>query len=403
MTYYSQAGVPSVGSQWPQNNEPCMPSSTLQNLLYAFPKPRLSGRVSKPRSAGTSPSSTGRRRTTTMPQSSPMYHQPPSQDYQASLNSALLASAFQSSRRSRPTSWHPASRRQQEYSMPQHYYPSGTTMNSYDFPISQATLESSQVMNNAFDGGSMLHSYAPPGISASQHTFANPTESDLSIHHPSYLQTNDPQFDGVSWDGSTPGLTPSFVHPASNGWPFEMMSMNQSVPFVGAPASNYDSVSSPGRLTEPVTPDFLPIQQFGDNVDSQSLSIIEKGNSEDELVGMGLYNNPETLTEGSLYGLNGKGLKLEETFTPSSDNEADENEAEDDDHQESNDSSASQTQQQSHQQYDSNNQANNLVGNMIQKSFFFEDDDNQQRATAETRPPFNFGATPCMNYGYGWI
>jgi hypothetical protein len=156
-------------------------------------------------------------------------------------------------------------------------------------------------------------------------------------------------------------------------------------------------------LTEPVTPDFLPIQQFNDDLDSQSMSILEKADAEDELVGMGLYNNPDTFTEGSLYGLSGKGLKLEETFTPSSENEADDNEAEDD-YRESNKDSVSQTQQHPNPQNDTSNQINNLAGSMMQKSFFFEDgDDTQQRAMAETRPPFNLGTTTCMNYGYGWI
>ncbi|KAL4867557.1 hypothetical protein BDV12DRAFT_198117 [Aspergillus spectabilis] len=403
MTYYSQTGAPFVGSQWAQNSQPCVPPSTFQDFLYAFPKPRLSGRVTKPRSAGNSPSSAGRRRTTTMPHSSPTYHQLSTQDYQTSLSVALMASAIQNGRRSRPISWHPASR-QPEHSVPQHYYQSNTPMNSHNFPITQAGPQALQAMNNALDEGSMLQSFAPSNISTTQHNFAYPAESNIPVQQSSLLQASDPQFDGVSWDGSTPGLTTSFVHPASNGWPFDMVSMNQSVPSVGAPASNYGSVSSPGRLTEPVTPDFLPIQQFNDDLDSQSMPILEKADAEDELVGMGLYNNPDIFTEGTLYGLSGKGLKLEETFTPSSDNEADDNEAEDDDHQGSNKDNACQTQQQTNPPYDASNQIKNLAGSMMQKSFFFEDDgDTQQRALAETRPPLNFGATSCMNYGYGWI
>jgi hypothetical protein len=195
MIYYSQTGAPFVGSQWAQNSQPCMPPSTFQDFLYAFPKPRLSGRVTKPRSAGNSPSSGGRRRTATMPHSSPMYHQISNQDYQATLSAALLVSAMQTGRRSRPISWHPASR-QPEYSAPQHYYPSNSTMNPHNFPITQASPQPLQSMSNAFDEGSMLQSFAPSNISTTQHNFAHPAESNLPVQQSSFLQANDPQFDG---------------------------------------------------------------------------------------------------------------------------------------------------------------------------------------------------------------
>ncbi|KAL4887372.1 hypothetical protein BJY04DRAFT_175763 [Aspergillus karnatakaensis] len=338
-----------------------------------------------------------------MPHSSPMYQQLPSQDYQSSVNAAMMASAIQSERRSRPISWHPASR-QPEYSVPQHYYPANADTNSQMFSVAHAGPQPMQAMANTFDDGSMLQSYAPFDISTLQHNFAPTAENQLPIQRSSFLQANDPQFDGVSWEGSTPGLTPSFVQPTSNSWPFDMVSMNQSVPSVGAPASNYGSVSSPGRMTEPVTPDFLPIQHFGDDLDSQSMPILEKADPEDELVGMGLYNNPDSLTEGSLYGLNGKGLKLEETFTPSPENEADEDDAEDDDDQGPIPERASESHQQPNSHYDASQQTNNASGMMMQNSFFFEDDEDvQQRGMVETQPPFSVGATPCMNYGYGWI
>ncbi|KAL2830046.1 hypothetical protein BDW59DRAFT_141672 [Aspergillus cavernicola] len=402
---WQQGALP--GSQWIQDSQPYVPSSTLRDFMSAFPKPRLSGRITKPRSAGNSPSSAGRRRTTTMPHSSPMYPQLPSQDYQTSLNAALLASAIQSGRRSRPISWHPASR-QPGYSTPSHYYPFNTTMNSRNLPVTQACPQPMQAMTGTLNDAGMLQSYAPSDFPTMQQNLPFPmAESHLPMQESSYLQASNPQFDGASWDGPTPGF-PSYVHPGSNDWSFDMVSMNQSISSVGVAGSNYGSVSSPGRLTEPATPDFLPRQQFGDDAESQSVPTLEKPDAEDELVGMGLYNNPDTFSETSLYGLNGKGLKLEETFTPSPDNEADDNDEEDDDQQDTNEprshlNSASQTQRQSNSHC---KQPSISTESMMQKSFFFDDNDDPQQGTmTESRPSFNFGATSCMNmnYGYGWI
>ncbi|KAL3473082.1 hypothetical protein BJX99DRAFT_201966 [Aspergillus californicus] len=395
-----QQRVPFAGSQWTPDNQPCPTSSTLRDFLSAFPKPRLSGRVSKPRSAENSPSFAGRRRTTTMPHSSAMYRPLPNQDYQdyqASIHAALLASSLQRERQSRPMSWHPTSV-QPDYSNPSHYYPLNTTMSSHNMPVTQP----SQAMAGTFDDANVLQSYGP-----SQQHFPFPmAENYLPMQEPSYLQANNPQFDGASWDGSSTSGFPSYA-PVSNDWAFDMVSMHHSIPSAGVAGSNYGSVSSPGRLTEPTTPDFLPIQQFGDDTEPQSMSTLEKPHPEDELVGMGLYNNPDSFAEGTLYGLNGKGLKLEETFSPSSDNEADENDAEDDDQQQANETqnynSASQIQKQSDSHYA---QSNKPTESILQKSFFFEDDDDsQQHEFTEARPSNNFGATSCMNmsYGYGWI
>ncbi|KAL2821514.1 hypothetical protein BJX63DRAFT_218311 [Aspergillus granulosus] len=391
-----------AGSQWVQEDQQCAPPSTLSDFIYAFPKPRLSGRVTKPRSAGNSPSSAGRRRTSTMPYSSPMHRQLPKQDYQTSLNAALLASAIQSGTRSRPISWHPASR-QLDYS---HLYASSTALDSYNLQATQACPQPQQLISGAFDDESMLNSYAPSEISMPQHLDFSTADMHFPIQEPSYLQADNTQIDGMSWDVVSPGV-PSYLQTTPNEWPFDIVSMNQSVLSARAPASIYGSASSPGRLTEPPTPDFLPIQQFGEEADSQSGPALEKPNADDELIGMGLYNNPETFTEGSFYGLNGKGLKLEETFTPSSDDEADDNDAEDDEQPEpetqSRTNNGSQAQQQnSHIEI---NKQSKPAESMIQKSFFFEDDvdHHHQRVSTEPRPSFNFGGTSCMNYGYGWI
>ncbi|KAL4968913.1 uncharacterized protein BDV14DRAFT_166965 [Aspergillus stella-maris] len=383
MTFYSQQGVPFASSQWPQDRQPCMSQSTLQDFIHAFPKPRLSGRIVKPRSTGNSPSAAGRRRTTTM-HSSPMYQQVTNQDYQTPLNAALLASAIRGGRSARPVSWHPASR-QPDYSVPSQYYPSAFNA------LSTTQGFQPQAMTGGFDGN--MQPYIPTDNSNIQQELPlSGTENFLPTQDSSW-QTGNLQPDETFWDATAPEL-PSYVPMVSNDWPFDMMSINQSVPSVENPPSNYGSVSSPGRMTEPATPDFLPIQQLGDEADTK----LEKPDQEDELVGMGLYNNPDTLSDGSLYGPNGKGLKLEETFTPSAGNDDDEEDAED---EEEPAEQPSQTQQ--HTTSHRSKQSQKPAESMMQKSFFFEDDDLDQSVVPETRPSFNFAPPPCMNYGYGWI
>ncbi|KAL3432351.1 hypothetical protein BDV09DRAFT_174456 [Aspergillus tetrazonus] len=364
MTYYSQPEA-FAGSQWPLNNQ----STALQQFLYAFPKPRLSGRISKPRSAGNSPSAS-RRRTTTV-HSSPMYRQP-TQEQQIDMNAALLAAINR--RRARPMSWHPVLN-QPEYGTPAQFYPT-TSLDSYNLPVTQVT-QPSQAMTGAFDE-TMLQPFPAADVSNMQQDLAFP-----QLPQEPYLQMNQPQVDGTFWDGSEMGV-PSFAQPL-NDWPLDMTSINQDLPSMGAPASNYGSVSSPG----PATPDFLPIQQFGD--DAESVPALEKPESGDELIGMGLYSEPDASTDGLVYGMNGKGLKLEETFTPSA--EKDDEEEEEEDQQEPD--SESDNQQQSPQ-------ANKQAESMVNKSFFFESDDGFEQPTM-ARPSFNFPTTSCMNYGYGWI
>ncbi|KAL4816967.1 hypothetical protein BDW67DRAFT_161212 [Aspergillus spinulosporus] len=359
MTYYSQPEA-FAGSQWPLNHQ----SSALQ-FLYPFPKPRLSGRISKPRSAGNSPSAS-RRRTTTV-HSSPMYRQP-THEQQIELNAALLAAINR--RRARPMSWHPVLN-QPEYGTAAPFYPTNS-LDSYSLPVTQVT-QPSQTMTGTFDEALL------------QPFLATNMQQDLAfpqLPQEPYLQVNQPQVDGTFWDGSDMG-TSSFAQPL-NEWPLDMTSVNQDLPSMGAPASNYGSVSSPG----PATPDFLPIQQFGDDV--ESTPALETPESGDELVGMGLYSEPDPSTDGLVYGMNGKGLKLEETFTPSA--EKDDEEEEEDQQEQDGESD--------HQQQSP--QANKQAESMVNKSFFFESDDGFEQPTM-ARPSFNFPTTSCMNYGYGWI
>ncbi|KAL6229684.1 hypothetical protein BDW75DRAFT_90719 [Aspergillus navahoensis] len=362
MSYYSHPEA-FAGSQWPLNSQPF----ALQQFLYAFPKPTLSGRISKPRSAGNSPSA-GRRRTTTL-HGSPMYRQP-THDQQISLNAALLAAINR--RRARPMSWHPALS-QPEYAAPAHFYPTNS-LDSYNLPVTQVS-QSSQTIMGTFDDA-MLQPFPAAEVPTMQQDLAF-----SQLPPEPYLQVNQPQVDGTSWDGAEMGV-PSFAQPLDD-WSLDMASISQNVPSVGAPTSNYGSVSSPG----PATPDLLPIQQFGD--DAESVPVLEKPDPGDELVGMGLYSEPDASTDGLVYGMNGKGLKLEETFTPSAEKDDDEEEE-----QQEPDRDSGGQQQSSH--------ANKPAESMANKSFFFENDDDFEQPTM-IRPSFNFPTTSCMNYGYGWI
>lgn len=166
-----------------------------------------------------------------------------------------------------------------------------------------------------------------------------------------------------------------------DNWTFDMMSMNTSMPSADAVPSSYESVPSSGGLSGPSTPDFLPIQNF-----DQSNPTSEE--PEVELVGMGLHNNPGTV-ETSFQGISGKGLKLEESFTPSSDNEEDK-----DDENQNKDSSVLD------QPSSSFKQPAKPTMDLLEKSFLL-DDDLEPHGLPDTQL-FDMDQS-CMNYGYGWI
>ncbi|PYH82586.1 hypothetical protein BO82DRAFT_353550 [Aspergillus uvarum CBS 121591] len=379
-----------VDPAWASNNQPCMRSSTFRDMIHAFPRPKQTGRVTKPRSAGNSPASAGRRRTTTMPHSSTMYP-----GYQAPFNPAALASAFSRSSRNRPMSWHPVMDPSTFPTDP--YFANSTTLDSLaavgmcpqPLPTAPAVLE----------GNDMLSSYAN-GL-----PFFAGVQNQLPLHQSAFVQE-----DPVSWETSNSTM-PAMTEPMSDCWSFDMASMHNSMPSAYVADSTYDeSVPSSGCLTGPATPQFLPIQRPDDNLTAKS-------NPEDELVGMGLYSNPDALSETSLLGLSGKGLKLEETFTPSANNAEDKDNDDDDD--EDDDDDAPQEQDEQDEQDEAafsscaapnatqpqphvGQQPVKPAANMMHKSFFFEDD-FEPHAIVGSQPLINMASQPCVNYGYGWI
>lgn len=209
--------------------------------------------------------------------------------------------------------------------------------------------------------------------------------SDEPLPLQSFLPMDDgSQVDSTAWDGSMPDLSTT-SHPLTDVWSFDMMSMNNNMPSLEA-TSGYESVPSSGEVTGPPTPDLLPMQPEPETQDD-----------EDELVGMGLYNQPESFHDGVL----GKGLKLEETFTPSSPNE---NKDGEDDEQEQNDDQPAQRSPQHHpHHYEPVKQPAKPAMELLSQSFLFDDDSSfDQHIITDTQPFFPLDQS-CMNYGYGWI
>lgn len=386
---------PQAGSYWLQADQPCVPSSNFRDMMYAFPRPRHTGRVMKPRSAGNSPSSAGRWRAAAS-HGSPIYQPVQAQPYQAQVNPALLASALRSRRATatRPISWHPASLETAAYTSPPYFQ---TTAAENLGVMAPSTQPMGPATTTLADAG-MLPSYDSQEFSAPTEVFSFSAMPDpASMQQSSFLDMSGSQIDPVTWDNSAPNMT-TMAQPMSDNWPFDMMSMNNSIPSADVEASGYASAPSSGYLTGPSTPDFLPIQ----HPDSTSKSLHESTSDEpagDELVGMGLYNHPDPFLDTSFHEVSGKGLKLEETFTPSSDDEADDSkdaESEDDNQETTEQASASSS-------APVQKQPANPPTNMMHKSFFFDDDDIEQQTMSAPQQLFNLGSQPCMNYGYGWI
>lgn len=300
------------------------------------------------------------------------------------MESALLASTIrQNHRRSRPMSWHPAGQ-----SSTQYIPPSSTASTAASINMSALALPPSLNDPSLYgDDTTML----PP-------SYPLPS-SDLPISDdsfPSLSGMQDPlsflPMGQTAWDAPVPDLCTT-PQPLSDGWTLDMLSMNNDIPSVPA-RSYYESVPSSGDMTGPSTPDLLPIQPH-DGYEPES-TWDTKG--ENELVGMGLYNQPESF-QGPTSGVLGKGLKLEETFTPSPDDDNKDVEEEDDDDDASNDEQAD---------ADPEPQESEPIKpvkpsmNLLSQSFLFDDDSLDQHAVPDAQQLFSLNQ-PCMNYGYGWI
>lgn len=151
--------------------------------------------------------------------------------------------------------------------------------------------------------------------------------------------------DSFSWPASTldNACLPSQLY---GDWVQDALSADCPLPTSQIADLGQESVPSSDEFTAPPTPDVFPTQ-FKNTLEPQS-EPTKSQTQDDELIGMGLYDEPETISmENSLLGGSntnretaGKGLKLEETFSPSPDNdEDDEEEGKEDDTQEQEDES----------------------------------------------------------------
>ncbi|KAJ6102714.1 hypothetical protein N7486_005141 [Penicillium sp. IBT 16267x] len=362
----------------------------MQDWARAFPRPRHS-RVMKPRSAGNSPSSMTRRRTTVA--QSGLQGVP--NQYQSSLEAALLASAV---RNPRPISWHPSSARTRGLSHST-YFPDFAQENYADM----STMPNQSLDMNALS------------VYGSETMLSYPLSADATLspesYIPFYLDTNDAmplqhsmpnsQVESMAWDTASNPIDLSTMQTTSDGWSFDMLSM-ANIPPPETTCPSYASVPSPGELSGPSTPDFLPIQQFDSPAPIQEK---KQGKPEEELVGMGLYSQPDGSMSQSQQGTLGKGLKLEETFSPS-DDEKDE----DDDNDDADGNDMEPVPQQSMPQPPAPMPQQNVSQprqyaqpalNLLHKSFFFDHDDMDQQPMPSA--PFTSLNQSCMSYGYGWI
>ncbi len=393
--YSYQPQASSTGSQWLPENAFSQPSNfQMQDWIRAFPRPRHN-RVMKPRSAGNSPSSAIRRRTT-VAQSA--MHGMPNQYHQSSLEAAILASATRSSR---PISWHPSSARSRGLSNPlglTDYASENYVMGAmHDQPINGLATDS--MMSNPLSAGLTF----PVGYFP---TYTDMQDSLSFQQQTPSLPMAGSQVEPITWDTTVDFDYSGMTQPASDAWSLDMLSMANNIPPAETTCPSYASVPSPGEMSGPSTPDFLPIQQF----DDEPASTQKKASKpEEELVGMGLYSQPSNALGQMHQETLGKGLKLEETFSPS-DDEDDEVDAEGEVDEEAGDLRSTQpelTQQAQLPMAQYSNlpipkQSSKQALNLLHKSFFFDHDDADQHGMAAAQPSASLNQ-PCMTYGYGWL
>jgi hypothetical protein len=312
--------------------------------------------------------------------------------YQTSLEEALLASA---ARNSRPISWHPSSARTRGISNP---YSPNFTPDSYTGMPGMAD----QYLSPSVYGGENIMSYpvtADPSFSANDYypVYAAMQEDLPLPQNPSAYMTGS-QVEPMAWDVPMLADLSTISHPASDNWSLDMLSMGTNIPPPETTCPSYVSVPSPGELSGPSTPDFLPIQQFENPFQPMES---KKTKGEEELVGMGLYSQPNGTLARAPQSKAGTGLKLEETFTPSEedkDGEADAEAEEIEQYQ----STQQQTYAEAAPTIRQSKQQPRQALDLLQRSFFFDHDEADQQPMAVAQPFTTFNQ-PCVSYGYGWF
>ncbi|QGA14181.1 hypothetical protein EYB26_001834 [Talaromyces marneffei] len=284
-------------------------------------------RVSKPSSAGNSPHSQTRRRTminntTTnnnngFPKARNLFH----------MNNNSANTSTQQQRPSRPTSWHPSAKQQQQPYYVPNCHPSW--LRGSDVSVSAVAAQQQSGMTSMYGlstpitcpmSGDLLstndyyantygepYNFLPPGPQV--YTPVEP--SDMFYSEPS-------EWSSYSMEGTPISTYPWMQH--SNGL---VSSTDPAMIDYG-----HESVASADDLTAPPTPEMVyNHQQQPPTLISSTEDDLDDGG--DALVAVGLYDEPSSFSFTLLGGGNhtchptGKGLKLEETFTPVEDDEED--------------------------------------------------------------------------------
>ncbi|OOQ89456.1 hypothetical protein PEBR_28015 [Penicillium brasilianum] len=389
--YHQPQASSTSGSQWlPEFASSQLSNAQMQDWIRAFPRPRPN-RVMKPRSAGNSPSSAVRRRTT-IAQNVGM----PNQYHQSALEAAILAS---NTHNTRPISWHPSSARSRGLSnpicLPDYASENFTMATMQDQPMNGLPTDS--MMSYPVSAGPTFSTgYFPE--------YADMQESLAFQQQTPSLSVAGSQVEPITWD-TTANTDFSGIDPStSDGWTLDMLSMANNIPPAETTCPSYASVPSPGEMSGPSTPDFLPIQQFDDE---PAFTQKKAGKPEEELVGMGLYSHPSNALGQVYQGTLGKGLKLEETFSPSDDENDDEADAEGEVDDEVSQFGSTQPQfnpqeqlsMVQHSNFPVPKSSSNQALKLLHKSFFFDNDDSDQHVRAPVQR-FPDLTQPCIPYGY---
>lgn len=265
-----------------------------------------------------------------MPNGSTQYRVVPSDNRQYASDTALLAASLQ--RKSRPMSWHPSSR---HAGYPHHMttYYSSWMENKQQQPAEAFSTASVYGLVTPVSHVNPADSISGLYFSPLDGNYGTPISQAFTTSE----TTNMMPMDSFSWPANTLSnqCLPSHL---SEYWMQDPLSTDGPLPTSQIADLGQESIPSPDELTAPPTPDVFPSQHFETNSELRPEVPAKSVSQGDELIGMGLYDEPETISmENSLLGgtnayqeITGKGLKLEETFSPAPDKDEDEEEEEED-------------------------------------------------------------------------
>ena len=157
-----------------------------------------------------------------------------------------------------------------------------------------------------------------------------------------HTETDLMQMDPVFWLEDVANI-PYIPQQETQYWPEEASAVTQLLPTNQISCSSQDSLPSPDDTSAPATPDIFTVKEHTKEPDD-STEVQKPLSQNEELVGVGLYDKPDGLVSfgstllGSVRDYQepiGKGLTLEETFSPAPVNE--ENDEEDGDDEDEDD------------------------------------------------------------------